>query len=86
MADSSYAEHHRTGHWEGIVLLTGSFGVVFCELFTGGISLNHILYGAAGSSDGTNRTNRNQLQQALQIRKRIGSIQPAPQELRKSLA
>jgi hypothetical protein len=83
MADSSYAEHHRTGHWEGIVLLTGSFGVVFCELFTGGISLNHILYGAAGSSDGTNR---NQLQQALQIRKRIGSIQPAPQELRKSLA
>src|SRR5580692_441546 len=53
MADSSYAEHHRTGHWEGIVLPTGSFGVVFCELFTGGISLNHILYGAAGSSDGT---------------------------------
>ena len=83
MAGSTYAQHPRTGHWEGIVLPTGLFGVVFCELFTGGISLNHILYGAAGSSDGTNR---NQLQQALQIRKRIGSIQPAPQELRKSLA
>jgi hypothetical protein len=39
--------------WEGIILLGGLFGVISWKLVTGGISLNQLLEGDIGNSDGT---------------------------------